>query len=738
MTSAYKAALGDIGAGLTIYEGLKRGGVYGKAAAATGGIKLGANLGLFGENTGLARGIAGGAGNVLGIVGGLEQGGVGGDAAAAINAAELGARTGAFGAASQEVGQIAGEAVIPLSVYQFAKNWRSGATGSDAITGAESGAAIGSALLPGVGSLIGLGLGAAVGAISSIFGPGRKDPETIGWDQYAQAYQQHGAQGVAGASPQENFQMLAGIFDARGSQIPFYQKFGRMGENQFMDAMAQRINQAVASGAILKTDTPAQIYKKVVEPWINSMTPGGWQNTSTIQGAPEKQAIGNLLTNLIGDYTSGQITAGTPVGIKGQAIPNLPSYKGTPTAPNMTGGPGAPVPTQGQVNTAGQSSMLPTLLAAGGAAALPFGHGAPMQRPNYQTNDPTMLNAMGATGPGGYTSAPTGGSAGGAYSGALSPLAMTGIAEGIGLLGAGYAQHQSNQTIAPLSGAAGPYIGAGQTLLNRGMNNQLTPQQSNVVNTSQQQGKVLINAASPVGQIAQGLFQQYQSGNLKPGDQAQLDQQVASAKAQIAQSLGPNVDSTTLQTYYDQIDQQALITKGKMLDQYMATGNAAFDTWSTTTQAGQKAILAGQEFAVTSIDNTFQQAFQSGQIGGTLISDAVHATLSSNQQLAKSFGDMTSNLAKAYALAQYANAASGGGGGGSAVSPTDLNNMNQQVTGAIDTFGPTDSIGTLQFGGPTPLQAPTGTVEVGQPGDYTDVMGSSVDFSGGGDFAGVG
>jgi hypothetical protein len=520
----FGAGVNEFGAGLSLYEGAKKGGLYGSAQAATSGVRLGAETGLLGSNAGT---LAGEAGNVLGIVGGIEAGGISGAGQAGINAAQLGARAGAFGAASSEVGTLAGEAAIPLSVYNFAKNWRSGATGSDALSGAAAGASIGS-VLPGVGTLIGALAGGAIGAASSIFGPGKNDPETLNWDSYAAAYQTHGAAGVAGATPAQNFQMLAGIFDARGTSIPFFNQFGRMGENQFMDAMAQKINQAASSGAILKTDSPSQIYSKVVEPWINSMSPNGWQPTSTIQGVPEKAAIGNLLTSLIGDYTSGQLNAQTAAGISGQTIPNLPAYQGPAIGANAaTSAALGAAPTLG-TNPAptgpgyAPGPIMPRMKGPG-ALSSPSGASMPTTSPRqYQTNDPL---GIGATGPmptdssGNPVSSDT---SGGAGPFGMSPLATTGLLTGIGLLGAGYAQNQSNQTIKPITAVGAPYVGAGQTELGMAMNNQLTPQQSQVVNTAQSQGQSLIQAATPVGQIAQGLYQQFQSGTSSPGTKRSL------------------------------------------------------------------------------------------------------------------------------------------------------------------------------------------------------------------------
>ena len=56
------------------------------------------------------------------------------------------------------------------------------------------------------------------------------------------------------------------------------------------------------------------------------MSGNGWQNTSTAKGAPEKAAIGNLLTNIIGQYQQGQISSSSKLGISGQSIAGLQPY----------------------------------------------------------------------------------------------------------------------------------------------------------------------------------------------------------------------------------------------------------------------------------------------------------------------------------------------------------------------------------------------------------------------------
>ena len=114
--------------------------------------------------------------------------------------------------------------------------------------------------------------------------------------------------------------MLAGIFDSRGTSIPLFNQFGRMGEGRFSTAMFNQVNSAISSGKVAPNASPQDIYNQVVQPWINSMSPQGWQNTTTSGGASEKAAIGNMLTNFIGQWQTGQFNGSTPLGIAGQSM----------------------------------------------------------------------------------------------------------------------------------------------------------------------------------------------------------------------------------------------------------------------------------------------------------------------------------------------------------------------------------------------------------------------------------
>jgi hypothetical protein len=238
----------------------------------------------------------GGAADVLGFYQGIEKGGVTGYGQAAGDALKLSGM--AFG--DSALSTLGGEIAAPLTAYNTVKNWQSGATGQDALGGFSTGASIGSLIMPGVGTLVGGAIGAGVGALSSAFGSGKKDPESGSWTGYADAFKKDPSIALQVQNP---YLELAGLFDSRKGQItgqvPFYQKYGRMGEQKFTNDMIGQIQSAISSGKVKQGDDPAKVYQSVVQPWINSM--GAWDD-------PNKQAQQGLLYQMVNQYMSG--TAG--------------------------------------------------------------------------------------------------------------------------------------------------------------------------------------------------------------------------------------------------------------------------------------------------------------------------------------------------------------------------------------------------------------------------------------------
>lgn len=298
--------LGGAGNAAGVVGGIQQGGVGGYGSAAINAGNLAGRTGALGQSTsGLNQGV-GDASNALAIYNGIKQGGVGGYGNAAVNAAQLAGRTGALGQASGAVAQGAGYLAAPLALYGAIKGYQSGDTGGDAVRGAQAGAAIGS-IVPGVGTAIGAVLGGALGAISSAFGNGKVDPENQSFQGFTQAYHQDPSGALAQNS--DPYLPLAGLFDLRSNQIkgeiPFYNKYGRMGEQAFTNDMMKQIDAAKTAGTINANSTPQEVYATAVAPWINKM--GTWQDSN-------KDAIQADLTQMAGQYNAGDVSSWKAIG----------------------------------------------------------------------------------------------------------------------------------------------------------------------------------------------------------------------------------------------------------------------------------------------------------------------------------------------------------------------------------------------------------------------------------------
>lgn len=299
---------------------------------------------LASKVTGTGVGAVGGLSNLTGIYSGLEQGGVGGDLSAAANAATLAGKLGgtavdvtdmSAGEASavstaqgvgRSLGEVAPVLVDAAAIYSFANAWQSGKTGSDALAGAESGAAIGTTIMPGIGTIAGAVIGGAIGALSSAFGGGATDPETKNWQSFIDATGGAKATPAQVAKyqnmhPQAAFNLLAGVMDIKNNRIPIVNAFGRMGETKLLNGMLTQINSAYKAGKIKPGSSPQQIFKSIVTPWLNSK--GATIGPET--GGLQLQAV---LTSLIGSWQKGGLTANTPLTATGSKDTTIPPYAG--------------------------------------------------------------------------------------------------------------------------------------------------------------------------------------------------------------------------------------------------------------------------------------------------------------------------------------------------------------------------------------------------------------------------
>jgi hypothetical protein len=305
----------------------------------------------------------------------------------------------------------------------------------------------------------------------------------------------------------------------------------------------------------------------------------------------------------------------------------------------------------------------------------------------------------------------------GSLTGNLLPYAAVGA---IGQAQASKGEAEDAQYSQELQNLAKPALGESATLLNNYNTNTPTPAAQAVENTMVAQGNSTIQSASGLSAIAQAAFQQYQAGQLQPAQQAQLDQQTASEKQQVAQQLASAgiTDSTILQAQYNQIDTNALITKQNMINSNFATGVQAYDQWLTSTTQGQQTIQQGMEYASSSVEQELQDSMSEAGIGIGEMNTAITTQMQTDQEYANQVSQLYGTLAAAYAK-QVAGQRSGGGstsivnpGGGASGS-----GMSTAGGGALNSDGSL----TTGAGGST-LQPASGTLQYDQ---YGDVIGSA-------------
>jgi hypothetical protein len=286
------------GAGLGIINGLQSGSPLGTAGALTQATSLYGKL----AGNATASQFGGIGGSALGLINGIQQGGVAGYSTAGIDAAKLGIQTGLIQNSPALQGAL-GIAGAGLSTYNFIKNYQSGATGADALNGAQAGASIGSMIVPGIGTVVGGLIGGAAGALSSAFGPGKKDPETYSWDGYLNAVSSNPQAAGQVSNP---YLFLAGLFDEKGkSTVPMVAQYGRMGEQKFTNDFMTQIQTAIRNGTVSAKSDPAFVYNKVVAPWVNSMNGGqGWGKVGKEYTAAAQGLLKQMTTQFMnGSYS---------------------------------------------------------------------------------------------------------------------------------------------------------------------------------------------------------------------------------------------------------------------------------------------------------------------------------------------------------------------------------------------------------------------------------------------------
>jgi hypothetical protein len=277
--------------------------------------------------------------------------------------------------------------------------------------------------------------------------------------------------------------------------------------------------------------------------------------------------------------------------------------------------------------------------------------------------------------------------------------------------------------------------------LTNAQNGTLTPAQIAQQNNLISQGNTVAGQAQSEITGGTAAITQANAGALPAWQQAQIDQQVAAQKAQIAQSLGPNVDSSTLAQYYAQIDQKADITKGQLIQQNLASGEQELGAGVTTEQQGQAQISAGYKVATDAAQTAFQDAISLAAAGNGPIMDAVNLLVTGDTAVSNSLMNFMGALAQAYAgsgkpgtagtaqgsTGNIASTAAKTAGGAASAGGTSNPTTPADPTTVTDPSDPT-TIGSNPLDNTSPIPVDTSNTTVSDPNDSTDLS----DLLGGG------
>lgn len=200
------------------------------------------------------------------------------------------------------------------NVYNAIDDWESGDTGGNAMRGLQAGASLGS-VVPGLGTVVGGLVGGALGAISSVFGPGMESESHKVWDQYQKKIPPNtpGAQiptevfeeALLGAWQSEhNRKWLDSFTKLSGSS-----KHGGNAEG-FKGWMVDKLADGIKSGTV----TPGMSSQKIFDSYIGPQMDQYWKQSGskmTIAQWKQGQASGHnnlpiIMTQLVDRVMSGQ------------------------------------------------------------------------------------------------------------------------------------------------------------------------------------------------------------------------------------------------------------------------------------------------------------------------------------------------------------------------------------------------------------------------------------------------
>ena len=254
----------------------------------------------------------------------------------------------------------------------------------------------------------------------------------------------------------------------------------------------------------------------------------------------------------------------------------------------------------------------------------------------------------------------SGGTSGGL--GGLGGLLGTAVNYGVPLAMANQAKSENKALAGQLSGQATPLLQSGQQQLADYKN--LTPLQQQQLQAGLTAGQTTAGRGQPLIDIGTTAMKDYTAGNLPAWQQKQLDEKVAQQKALARQSLGANVDSTTLAQMDAQIDNQAQIAKGQMMQSNLATGEASYGQGVGYETTGNAAVAQAYQGAVTDVNQNLSNALSTIGAGLGPLESAIQLEIAGNTSITNSLMQMYAAIAKASASGGAGAAGAGGAAGG--------------------------------------------------------------------------
>jgi hypothetical protein len=187
--------------------------------------------------------------------------------------------------------------------YQGIKKGKEGqAAGGGALAGAGGAYLAGASGLGGAGltSLAGFGpVGLAAAAIAAIGASlvNTKEQGDVALRNYWKAVDQ--GRGIGSAPPEELANGFINFYRTNKNEFAGQEKYGRKGNEDFVYDMTQVVNKAVQDGKVSKDATPEEIYRKAVQPWLNSMGSGP-------KDADARRIQDFMMTDLIYNFMQGK------------------------------------------------------------------------------------------------------------------------------------------------------------------------------------------------------------------------------------------------------------------------------------------------------------------------------------------------------------------------------------------------------------------------------------------------